>query len=98
MWEREGACVVSDPYTDISSSTLTSRLGGTKQRPRRDVASGCCGQNELASDCVERSKNVLCGKRLSRSWKLMASVSVCDTATERVLDFYASRCEQLCTH
>ena len=29
-----------------------------------------------ASVCVVRSRNALCGKRLTRSWKLMASVSV----------------------
>ena len=37
----------SGPCADISSSLLTSRLGGTKSGPRRDVASGCCSQNEL---------------------------------------------------
>ena len=29
-----------------------------------------------ASVCVARSRNVLCGERRTRSWKLMASVSV----------------------
>ena len=40
-------CVVSGSCTDISSSVLIDRLGGTKSGPRRDVASGCCGQKEL---------------------------------------------------
>ena len=94
----KGACVVSCSCTDISSSALTRRLGGTKSRPTRDVASGRCGQKEPpllgyrvlrgsqrvisssqassgASVCVMRSRNVLCGKRLTRSWKMMASVS-----------------------
>ena len=34
-----GTCVVSNSCTDISSSVLTGRLGGTKSGPRRDVAS-----------------------------------------------------------
>ena len=84
--------------TDISLSAPTNRLGGTKSGPRRDVASSCCGQNELpllgyrvlrgsqpvisfsqassgAPVCVVRLRTVLCGKRLTKSWKLMASVS-----------------------
>ena len=92
------ACVVSCSCTDISSSALTGRLGGTKSGPRRDVASGCGGQKEIAllgyrvlrgsqpvisssqapsgaSVCLVRSRNVLCGKRRTRSWKLVASVS-----------------------
>ena len=36
----KGTRVVSDPCTVTSSSALTSRLGGTKSGPRRDVASG----------------------------------------------------------
>ena len=43
----KGTCVVSCSCTDISSSALTGRLGGTKSGPRRDVASCCCGQKEL---------------------------------------------------
>ena len=39
--------VVSGLCTNMSSSALTGRLGGTKSGPRRDVASGCGGQNEL---------------------------------------------------
>ena len=92
-----GTHVVSCSCTGISSSVLTGRLG-TKSGPRRDVASGCCGQREQpllesrvlrgslpaisssqassgASVCVVKSRNVLCGNRLTRSWKLMASVS-----------------------
>ena len=99
----KGACVVSCSCTDISSSALTGRLGGTKSGPRRDVASGCGGQKELpplgyrvlrgsqpvisssqapsgVSVCLVRSRNVLCGKRRTRSWKLVASVCVCDIA------------------
>ena len=43
----------------ISSSALTSRLGGTKSSPRRDVASGSCGQNELLllGSCVLRGSH-----------------------------------------
>ena len=97
----KGESVVSCSCTDTSSSALTGRLGGTKSSPRRDVASGRCGQKELpllgyrvlrgsrpvisssqassgASVCVMRSRNVQCGKRLTRSWKMMACV--CDTA------------------
>ena len=43
----KGTRVVSDPCTDISSPSLTGRPGGTSLGPRRDVASGGCGQNEL---------------------------------------------------
>ena len=94
----KGACIVSCSCTDISPSALTSQLGGTNSGPRRDVASGRCGQKELpllgsrvlrgsqpvifssqassgASICVVRSRNMLCGKGLTRSWMLMASVS-----------------------
>ena len=35
-----GTCVVSCSCTDMSTSVLTSRLGGTESGPRRDVASG----------------------------------------------------------
>ena len=40
----KGTCVVSWSCTDMSSSDLTGRLGGTKSGPRRDVASGSLGQ------------------------------------------------------
>ena len=113
-----GTRVVSCSCTDISSSALTGRLGGTKTCPRRDVASGCCGQKELvllgsrvlpgsqpvnssspassgASVYVVRSRNMLCGKRLTRSWILMDSVSGSQTTSLAiVLDPVNQQCIQ----
>ena len=45
-------------------------------RPERTSSQASSG----ASVCVVRSRDVLCGKRLTRSWKLMASACVCDAA------------------
>ena len=39
----DGTCGFSDPSTDISSSPLTGRFGGSQSGLGRDVATGCHG-------------------------------------------------------
>ena len=69
--------IKSGPRRDVASDCGQKELLLLGSRVLRgfQLVTSSSQASSGASVCVVRSRNVLCGKRLTRSWKLMDSVS-----------------------